>query len=221
MRRGGGKGRDSCVVPFHTIVTNNLTGGSASLFVTPTALSSRAGTEADTWAHFRVKRLMFRLLPQTGATSLMVAGYIGGVQDTPPGTVGQLAEVLPSCIKGVGQTCPTEWIKVQKTDLAGPFPWYKSVAGSADPTEESPGALIILGNDTDPFILEVRGVFEFKTAVSTANTPAMIQLRQKVREERIATMTAQERAVLLKILGSDSGKSTQANSMRGGGIIKP
>jgi len=200
-RKGAG-GRDSTSIPFHSILNGALVAGGVSVAASPVGLSARAGTEADAWAHFRIKRLAFRQLPTSPITGIQVCGFIGGVQDTPPANVSDAAELLPSCVKGIGQTVPTEWVRVSSGDLAGPFPWYKSIAGTADSTEESPGTIILRGTGTDTFTIELRGIFEFKTSVATANTPAMVQLRSKVREERLASMTSQERAVLLKILGA-------------------
>lgn len=206
-RRSGAGKRDSTLVPFHSLFSGVLVAGVASFTASP-VLSGRAATEADAWAHFRFKSLMFRQLPTSPITGPQVLGFVGGVQDTPPGTPSAVAELLPSNVKGVGQTVPTEWTRVNKTDLAGPFPWYKSVAGTADPTEESPGAIVLAGTGTDTYIFEMRGVFEFKTSVGTANTPAMVALRSKVREERLATMTNAERGVLLRILGASPGGAT-------------
>lgn len=200
-RRIAKGGRDSSTIPFHSIASGALVSGGVAILANPAGLSPRCSIEADAWAHFRLLSLKFRMLPTSPITGLQVAGFVGGVQDTPPATVSDTAELLPSTVKGVGQTTPTEWVKVPRADLAGPFPWYKAIAGAADPTEESPGNLILRGTGTDTYSLELRGVFEFKTSVSTANTPAAILLRQRAREERLSNMTQAERGVLLKILG--------------------
>jgi hypothetical protein len=200
-KRSTGKGRDSTLIPFHSLFSGSLVSGGVSISASPVGLSGRAGVEADAWCHFRINSLRFRLLPTSPITGLQVAGFIGGVQDTAPATTADMAEVLSSTIKGVGQTVYSEWVKVTRQELAGPFPWYKSIAGAADPTEESPGTLILRGTGTDTYTLEVRGVFEFKTSVSTANTPAALQLRKRVREERLANLVLAERDILMKILG--------------------
>jgi len=130
----------------------------------------------------------------------MTLGYIGGVEDTPPATLQQMAELITSCIKGVGQTVPTNWVHVPRIDLAGPFPWYKTVAGTADPTEESPGQVVITGSLTEAYIAEYRGVFEFKTSVNSANTPLNAKYRALMREERLRLMAERERDSILKVL---------------------
>ena len=139
-RNAVGKGGDSATFPFHTLYSTVLSAGVLPIAVTPVGLSPRASIEADCWAHFRLKRLAFRLFPASTAASNVGqgAGFIGGIQDTPPTTITQVMELLPSTYIGADQTCPTEWVHVPRSDLAGPIPWYKTVAGTADPTEESP-----------------------------------------------------------------------------------
>jgi len=201
-RKVGGR-QDSCTMPFHFFFSTAMVGGTLNLTCTPANFSSRAGVEADAWAHFKVRNLRFRLHPNTDSgLNPRAAGWVGGVQDTPPSTITQVMELLPSTIITDNQTTPSDWVSVPKADLAGPFPWYKTVAGAADPTEESPGAIIIAGTGTEVIQLEIRGIFEFKTSVATANTPAARMLRERVRAERLASLTQKEKEVLLKILQS-------------------
>lgn len=205
-RKGGG-GKDSIRVPFHFVNSGVLVAGVFGLALLPASFS-RIAQEADAWAHFRVPKLSFRLLPTSPVTVAQAAGFIGGVQDTNPSTLQQVTELIPSCVKGVGQTTPTNWVHVSKQELAGCFPWYKSIAGTADATEESPGTVSIVGTGTETFIIEFKGVFEFKTGVNISNTPAALKMRALVRQERIDSMRRVEREALLKILsvGSDTTK---------------
>lgn len=204
---------DSAFVPFHTLVSPALVAGTISVLGNPNALSNggRLLTEADAWAHFRIKKLAFRLLPQTGmAGQFMVAGWVGGIQDAAPSTAATVAELIPSCCLAQDQTTPTEWVKVPKVDLSGPLPWYKSIAGTADATEEAPGQICIGGTGTDVTILEIRGVVEFKTSVSAANTPAEIALRAKLRSERVAFEKEVAQKRVLALLGAKPVFSTQS-----------
>lgn len=194
-------------MPFHTLLQSNLVSGFYGLQVSPnSAMSLRASVEADVWAHFRMTSLKFRLHPGTFSGTPLSAGYIGGLQDTPPTTIPQVMELLPSTYLSDEVTKPTEWVSVGKGELAGPFPWYKTVGGSADPTEESPGSIYIAGTSTDAFALEIRGVFEFKTAVAAANTPVAIKARQQLHRDRVTSEVGRERAVLLRLLGLDPRK---------------
>lgn len=198
--RGRSRG-DSGVYPFHTITITNLVAGALGILVQPSAgLSPRLLNEADNWAHFRVKTLMFRLHPLNAVTNLQVVGYVGGVQDTPPASVADVMQLLPSTPLGGRTTVASDWVRVPKADLAGPFPWYKTIPGAADPTEEAPGAIIVAGSTTDAFQLEIRGVVEFKTAVSATNTPLARELAGRIREERMLNAVKHEREVLLKAL---------------------
>jgi len=190
-------------MPFHYVQSGTFTAGLFGLLLSPAAFP-RVAIEADVWAHYRVRKFSFRLLPTSPVTVAQAASFIGGIQDTNPSTLAQVTEILSSCVKGVGQTTPSSWVHVQRDELAGPFPWYKSVAGTADPTEESPGTISIVGTGTETFIIEFRGIFEFKTSVATGNTPLAIRLRELVRRERLEAAQRNERAVLLKILSPGS-----------------
>jgi hypothetical protein len=203
---------DGAVVPFHSLIVSALTTGFLAITASPNSSLSqtRLVAAADEWAHFRIRRLRFRLHPALQSTGVVLAaGYVGGNQDTPPGTVAQVMELLPSCARQQQSTVPTEWVEVPKKDLAGPLPWYKSVAGGADATEESPGIMVFAGTGTDTVVVEFRGVLEFKTAVATGNTPLALELRARVRDERRLLEQQGERARLLAVLGSAATVATQ------------
>lgn len=199
------KGRaDSGLFPFHNLIRSNFTSGSYPITISPNStLTPRGLVEADTWAYFRVKSLAFRLHPtQTAADSDAAAGYLGDIPDNFPGAINQLMEVIPSCFLGGDATVPTEWVHVRKSELQGAFPWYRTIPSSADPTEEAPGIITVAGNAAEAFNLEVRGVFEFKTALATSNTPDAVNLRIKAHQERVALAREKERGLLLKLLAS-------------------
>ncbi len=207
MGKGRKQGRDKITFPFHNLIVSTLSSGTQTFFLAPIGnISPRAQTEADAWQHFRVKQFSFRLLPNLSRTQRIAVGLIGGVPDTVPTTVAQVMELLPSVTLENGQIVPTEWVRVPAIDLSGPLPWYKTVAGGADVSEESPAVLAIAGTGTDPYVLEVRGVFEFKVACATANTPMAVNLRRLLREEKLLSVMSRERDILLKILRSGGGE---------------
>ncbi len=195
--------KDSSVVPFHSLLATALVSGAGAFNGNSAGLSgTRLPSEADAWAHFRIKSLRFRIIPDGAITGRQVVGWVGGVEDTVPATTATALELVPSTIFGARATVPTEWVSVRKEDLAGPLPWYKTVQGTADSTEEMPGQLVITGNGTDTVTVEVRGVFEYKTSVSTANTPAAIAARLRLRQERLVAHQERERARLLAVLAT-------------------
>lgn len=207
-KKNGGK--DSCKLPFHYVFRAALTSGAANIAANPAGLSARAGIEADVWGHFRIPSLSFRLHPSATITADQAAGFVGGVQDTAPGTLQQVVELLPSCIRSIQSLVPSEWVRVPKLDLAGPLPWYKTVVGNTDPTEEYPGFLVIAGTGSEVYMVEVKGVFEFKTSLSSGNSPVERLLRTRMREERQAGEFARSRELLLKILGSGQVSAVSA-----------
>jgi len=110
-------------------------------------------------------------------------------------------EVLNSTIMSANDTVPQEWSVVPALELAGPFDWYKSIPGAADVTEEEPGLLIVTGAvAADPFLLETFGVFQFKVATSTGNTPEELRLVAELRAIALARAQARARASAIRLL---------------------
>lgn len=211
--------RDSETLPFHVVTSFALVAGAQNISVVPGALSPRAGVIADTWAHYRIRSLKFRLHPTAASANSTIAGFCGGVQDTAPGTIPQIGELIPSCLLAGDTTVPTEWVKVPKADLAGPLPWYKSVLGGADATEEQPGTICFAGTGTETVLVEARGVYEFKTSVNTGNTPQELALQAQFREARAARIREVERTKLLAVLSPKPSQSSPAVATPSGRIV--
>jgi len=166
-------------------------------------MGTRVQAEADAWAHFRMRKLKIRLNPApVGNTSGQAAGYVGGIQDTVPSTVAQISELLPAVFMQLGQTVPSEWTSVKQEDLSGPIPWYKALVGAADNLEEAPGTIVVAGASTNAFILELRGVIEFKVAVAPANTPMAVAARLAGQEERLRILREAERTRIMRAISS-------------------
>ncbi len=129
---------------------------------------------------------------------------MGGVQDTLPGTVAQVMELVPSCFHaqaaGSIQTKPSNWVNVPPVDLKGPLPWYKSIVGAADTTEESPGVLCLVGATTNNVTVEFFIVMDFKTAVAPANTPLEIRARQEMRLARQQRAALAQQRLVARVL---------------------
>jgi len=192
------------VMDFHNLVIGALAAGSFGITCSPgdANFSLRVVAEGDAWAHFRILKLKFRLVASDVITAALAAGYVGGIQDSPPITQLTVMELIPATVRGVQQTCYSDWVVVPKKDLAGPFPWYKTIPGAADSTEEAPGQIRLAGSTTSAFTLEIRGTIEFKTGVATANTPLAANLSRQIREERHLTAVLAEKERLMRIISA-------------------
>jgi len=179
-------------VPFSGINAVTLSGGAGA---TPIQCSTfgRIAAIADTFELYRFVRLKYRIHANaTSRTGLQTSGYYPGIVDTTPTTNAQVGENLHLCVLGISQVVPSNWVNVSKSALTGYFPWYKTIAGSVDTSEEVQGNIYHVGAGTEIVLLEVQGVVEFKSPSSTGNTPAM----------RSAKKLEAERARIIKILGS-------------------
>lgn len=201
--------RDGMSFPFHYVTGGALVAGVAGILAYPSSFP-RVLAEADAWAQFRVRQLRFRLLPSATTTTplgLQAAGYVPGIQDTQPASVNQVVELVNSCARGTSQDVPTNWVTVGRADLAGPLPWYKSIPGAADATEEAPGSIFIGGTGTEPYLIEIAGVFEFKGGVNTANTPVALAAASALREERVRLAREAAKSRILGVITTVSPKN--------------
>ncbi len=86
---------DGCLMPFHIVVA-----GVTTFSLNPGAFQ-RVASEAESWAHFRVREFRFRIIAsyQTTAGQSVTVGYCGGVQDAPPASLTGVSELIPSVSK--------------------------------------------------------------------------------------------------------------------------
>ncbi len=189
-------------MPFHQASSAALAAGVGSITANPSSIGGRVAVEADCWTHFRFRSLRFRLIRVGTVTNYQTLSFVPGIQDTPPSTNAQNVELLSSVVLGGVDTRPTNWCSVPAKDLAGPFPWYKALPGTADSTEEAPGALVVTGSGTDVYLLELRGVIEFKGSIATANTPEELKLMAQLRELRRARAVTKSKEDLLRVLSA-------------------
>ncbi len=207
------KPNDKIRVQFKSLQLAALAAGVASISLNPsnTLLSqTRLPAIADSYAHFRLLKLSFRLHPRTSVNTDQAVGIVGGVQDTSPGTVAQVGELLSSTLLGADATVPSSWVHATPQELRGPLPWYKTVLGTADPTEEQPGAIVIAGSGTDVYALEIEGEVEFKVSVATGNTPDQIALRAALRRKREEAVRMAEREALLRVLAAPTSSTVSS-----------
>lgn len=195
--------KDTAQISFHNAFIGALAVGAFNAPVTPNSSvisATRLLSEADGYAHFRVRKLAFRLHPSSSAVASIAVGFVGGVQDTIPQNFTQVGELLSSTVLGGKAVVPTGWVIPSRAELAGPLPWYKTVPGTTGATEEQPGFLVLGGTSADPFTLEVRGVIEFKTGVATGNTPEEVAALAALRRARVETAQRRAREGLLSVL---------------------
>ncbi len=175
---------------FHRTFTGSLSSGAGTVGIAPDTLGSRMVALSDTYNFYRIEKLEYRLHPNGTRTALQGAGFYPGVLDTAPANITDLSESPHTQLLGTSATVPTSWSKLSWRSLESYFPWYKTKAGSLDPSEEQQGTFYFIGGSTDPYSLEVSGVMAFRTPVNTGSTPAL-------REQQ---MMLRERERLLKIL---------------------
>ncbi len=202
---------DGCRVPFRYVISLTPVAGVFGVTLNPSSFP-RVQTEADGWSLFRILRMKFRILPPALAANqvLTVGSFLAGVADTPPSTTAQASELLCGCTLGGLQTTPSEWANVSPKDLAGPLPWYKTFVGASAYEEASPGTIYFVGSGTLPITAEFRGIYEFKSAIATANTPAAIDLRLRLRDEHRRRLAALEQQCLVSLLAGAPSAPTGA-----------
>jgi len=174
-------------IAFH--FQSNNTGASAyTLAIQPAGMGTRVSGIADSFELYRVTALKFRLLPSATVSGTVrpttsAAGWYAGVTDTVPSTVTSIAENTESVLLAVWATVPTEWCRVGKVSLAGYCPWYKTIQGTPDVAEEIQGNIYVAAGSTDSYVIEVRGVIEFKGPVNPSSTPMARQMAEMRKEK--------------------------------------
>lgn len=205
MPKGKANNTDKERVLFHGRIAGADAVTQVLVNLNPTNMSAapagltRLPAVADNFAQYRIRKFKFRL-HCTGASFPTCAGFVGGVQDTPPTSLAQIMELIPSTELGQGQLVPTNWVNVPPGDLAGPLPWYKTILGSADATEESPGVFVLIHTASQTYSVEFFIEYEFKAAVAPANTPAAVSLLAEVLAARRKAAHEAERKRLLRAL---------------------
>lgn len=176
-------------LPARGLFNGSLSAGVAQINLQPTNLNSVAGAAAN-YEFYRITKLRYRLYPNGGG-SMLAAAYIAGAVDNAPSSPYDVAQTPHCVLYGDDVTVPTSWRNVPKSALASYNTWYKTVAGSPDPTEEVQGKIYLAGSSTDSYLLEYEMVYQFRTLVVTSATPA----------QRGAIELEKYRAQLLRVLG--------------------
>jgi hypothetical protein len=186
------------VVPFHSSGSYTLSSGTSSIPIYPASFS-RVASIGETFCLYRFSKLEYRIMPNSTITVAQGAAYEPGITDTDPTTLAALSEGLNAVILSIRQTVPSDWARLNRSDLMGYLPWYKTVAGSTTTEAETQGEILLVGTGTEVVFVEVRGVCEFKNPISAGSTP-MVELKQKALDK--------ERERLLYILASGRSKNS-------------
>jgi len=183
------KSRDTVRIPFHAFMATTFT-TSAVVFLSP-LITPRLTAIADSYDEYRFESFKFRI--RDGQASNQAACFIPGIVDTPPATLSAVGEVLNSVMIGVGETIPSNWSNISKGVLSGMHPWYKTVAGTPESSEEIQGNVCIFeGSGAGvSVVLEISGVCAMRAGVNAGNTPLDRQLALRRREkQRIVSLLA-------------------------------
>ncbi len=176
-------------IGFHYVVASSLSSGSGGATLIPSQFP-QLDVIADSFALYRFADLKIRLLPNATRTGLQSAGYYPGQTDVPPAN-GVLASVpLSAVCLGATQTTPTEWCPIDKLDLQGYLPWYKTKVGTPAQEFETQGTVYVAGANAEGFALEMRGVIEFKNPVNTTSTPMLRGMEPKSQDRNFGLPSA-------------------------------
>jgi hypothetical protein len=189
--KSGGFVRDAITVSCRRLAIYNLTAGVATVTMAPSTFIEAAAV-SDVFELYRITKLRYRLYRHATLGATATAVYIAGVVDNPPSTAADASVSPYAAVITPIMTQPSEWKSISKRDLASYSTWYKTVAGSPDPSLEEQGKIYLAGTTTDAFTMEVEIVYQFKSPCTTSATPA----------ERGALERLRERERLLKILSS-------------------
>jgi hypothetical protein len=147
------------------------------LQLTPSALASyatRLAAMSDLYSVFRWKRCAYRHIVSSG--EIRALGVASAVLDTPPTGLSATAELRAVTINGSGEVSRPAWVTIPQNVLKGSLPWYKSVAGAADPWDEVPAIMYVYSQTaTGVVTFELDGECEFKSQVAPANTPRLVE----------------------------------------------
>jgi hypothetical protein len=193
------------IVPFHYMNTSAAVGNQIITAVScNTAFSSRVTLEGDIYQFWRCRELEYRLHPSsdggTGRNATALAFY-PGIVDTAPATLPDISENVHVTYSSQFSTVPSQWVRIPHKSLRGEFPWYKTIAGSQDISEEVLGFLCAWSsNATGLVTFEWRGIIEFKDPVDDSNTPLLREARRKARELRRKAIDMVARRKLLGVI---------------------
>ncbi len=182
-------------MPFHAAYQSTLAAGVSSFNLSPSLIvHTGIASIADAFELYRVTKLSYRLVRTATLTGSQSAAFYPDITDTPPNTLDQNGENINSTLLGLNHTVPSDWVTINPSSMTA-AKWYKTIQGTMDSWDEIQGIIYVTGSGTDAFLLEVRGLYEFKGQADPGNTPEMREKRRLARLEF-------QRTKLLSILAS-------------------
>jgi len=183
---------------FHEVLTVALVAGANNEIIRPDTFGTSITALSDGYDLFKCVRFSFRIF---ALTTSAIAGVVSSVPNTLPTTIATVSELLDSVYHlGPQQTGWSEWVRVNGSVLAGPYPWYHTRAGTFLETESVPATLVLAGSSTNTVVVEVRGTFTFKDPLPTSSTPSALLLRARAKQEEEQAALVKRKAELLKVL---------------------
>ncbi len=180
-------------VCFHANYLGTLAAGVGSFNLSPSLIPHTAiASMADAFELYRVTKLSWRL-HRVSSTNQSAAFY-PDITDTPPNTLDQAGENITASLLSSSQTVPSDWSTVNPSSMTA-LKWFKTIQGTMDSFDEIQGIIYVTGSTTESFLLEVKGVYEFKGQADPGNTPEMREKRRLARLDR-------QRQLLLNILSA-------------------
>jgi hypothetical protein len=173
-------------VPFHHVVSAALSSGSANVAIRPSSGNLGAASAMYTaFDLYRLRKLRFRLLPNTSMGTAQVAGFYPEAVVTNP-TIANGSDCIDSCYVNNDMTVPSRWVNVPAVRIKGQVDWYKSQPDAGDIDLEDAGNICVSGTTTETYYLEVEGLWEFKNP----NNPAITleRIKDQVRAEMKETL---------------------------------
>jgi len=150
-------------------------GGVVSVSLQPNLLDNGLlANLSDTFQLYRCVKIKVKLFPNGQLASV---GYINGLSDSPPGSIGDISSMPYNTIVTISQTTPSSFTVPREFLLAeNSMKWWRtrvSTAGtpSTDAWETTQGTLWFSGNNAATIPAEVYYKYEFADAMVIGMTP--------------------------------------------------
>ncbi len=154
-------------VKTHKFTSVTLSSGLAQVAVNAaSAVLGATAQMADSFDLYRVRKLKYRILPETRTGAQTMAYYPETVVTVATNTIN--SENTDCVVLPGGQTYASDWAVVPPARLKAQLDWYKCIADASAGEFEDQGVLAFVGNASESVFFEVRATIEFKNPVDSA-----------------------------------------------------